>query len=164
MRPLEAGREGAGKRLPTSFISSTFVETLITHPFMADVQEFLDKAMSIDGAIGVALVDLESGMCLGTKGGGPLDMELAGACSTQIVRANKDIIERLGLQDEPREALLTMEDQYHLVRLFRENNDVFSYLILEEEQCNLGLARTQLKAIDRELSLDSVQPPETGLS
>lgn len=91
-------------------------------------------------------------------------MELAGACSTQIVQANKDIIERLGLRDEPREALLTMEDQYHLIRLFRENNDVFSYLILDEEQCNLGLARTQLKAIDRELSLDSVQPPETGLS
>ena len=28
---------------------------------MSDVQDFLDKAMAIDGAIGTALVDLESG-------------------------------------------------------------------------------------------------------
>jgi predicted regulator of Ras-like GTPase activity (Roadblock/LC7/MglB family) len=126
---------------------------------MADIQEFLDKAMAIDGAIGVALVDLDSGMCLGTKGGGALDMELAGASSTQIVQAKKNLIDQLSLDTTPQEALLTMADQYHLVRLFRENDDVFSYLILDAEACSLPLARTQLRSIDQDLSLDSVDPP-----
>lgn len=126
---------------------------------MSDVQDFLDKAMAIDGAIGTALVDLESGMCLGTRGGGNLDMELAGASSTQVVQAKKNLIEQLSLDTTPQEALLTMADQYHLIHLFRENDNVFSYLILDAEACSLALARTQLRSIDQDLSLDSVDPP-----
>lgn len=130
---------------------------------MAEIQEFLDKAISIDGAIGVALVDLESGMCLGTKGGDSLDMELAGACSVRIVQAKKNVVDTLALDESPEEALLTMGSQYHLIRLFRENENVFSYLILDAEVCSLPLARTQLKSIDRELSLEAVEPSDQEL-
>lgn len=130
---------------------------------MTDIQEFLDKAASIDGAVGVALVDLESGMCLGTKGGGNLDMELAGASCIQIVRAKMDVIDQLDLDATPEEALLTMGDQYHLIRLFRENETVFSYLILDSTECSLPLARTQLRSIDKDLSLDSVEPSTDAL-
>jgi len=131
---------------------------------MADIQEFLDKAMAIDGAVGVALVDLASGMCLGTKGGGTLDMELAGASSTQIVQAKKNLIEQLSLDTIPREALLTMADQYHLIHLFRENDNVFSYLILDADACSLPLARTQLRSIDQDVSLNSVDPPNGDIA
>jgi hypothetical protein len=130
---------------------------------MADIQEFLDKAMAIDGAIGVALVELDSGMCLGTKGGGALDMELAGASATKIVQAKKGIMEQLELEGSPEEALLTMGEHYHLIRLFRENEEVFSYLILDEQRSRLAIARTQLRSLDRELSLESVQPADEGL-
>lgn len=127
---------------------------------MADIQEFLDKAVSIDGALGAALVDYETGTCLGTKGGGRLDMELAGANATKIVRAKTDIIQQLELDDSPVEALLTMENQYHLIRLLPAGESVFAYLILEQKQGSLPLARTHLKSIGQELSLDSVQPPD----
>ena len=130
---------------------------------MADIQEFLDKAMAIDGAIGVALVELDSGMCLGTKGGGALDMELAGASATKIVQAKKGIMDQLELEGSPEEALLTMGEHYHLIRLFRENEEVFSYLILDEQRSRLAIARTQLRSLDRELSLESVQPADEGL-
>lgn len=127
---------------------------------MADIQEFLTKAMAIDGAVGVALVELDSGMCLGTKGGGALDMELAGASATKIVQAKNGIMEQLELDGSPEEALLTMGDQYHLIRLLRENEDVFSYLILDEKQSSLAIARTQLRSLDRDLSLDGVTPAD----
>jgi len=127
---------------------------------MADVQQFLRKAMMIDGAIGVALVDSESGMCIGTKGGKQMDMELAGACSTQVVQANKNVIEQMNLDETPEEVLLTMDGQYHLIRLFRENDNVFSYLILNKDACRLALARTQLKSLDEDLSLDAVEPDQ----
>ena len=56
---------------------------------MTNVQETLQQAMLIDGAIGVALVDYTTGMCLGSIGGGGLDMELAAAGNTEVVRAKK---------------------------------------------------------------------------
>jgi hypothetical protein len=34
-----------------------------------NIDSALKEAMGIDGAIGVALVDWESGLCLGTQGG-----------------------------------------------------------------------------------------------
>lgn len=131
---------------------------------MSDIQEFLDKAMQIDGAIGIALVDLESGMCLGTKGGQHLDMELAGACSARIVQAKKHVSQQLALDESFEEALLTMKSQYHLIRLFQENENIFSYLILDAEACSLPLARTHLKSVDRELSLDAVEPPDPAFA
>lgn len=87
-----------------------------------------------------------------------MDMELAGACSTQVVQANKSVIEQLDLDESPEEVLLTMGGQYHLIRLFRENDNVFSYLILNKDACSLALARTQLKSLDEDLSLDAVEP------
>lgn len=127
---------------------------------MANVQEFLDKAMAIDGAIGAALVDHTSGTCLGTQGGGPLDMELAGANAVKIVKAKQDIIRQLDLEESSEETLLTMERQYHLIRLSAEDEAVFSYLILDRDQASLPLARTHLKSLDQDLSIESAQPPE----
>jgi hypothetical protein len=90
-------------------------------------------------------------------------MELAGASATKIVQAKKGIMEQLELEGSPEEALLTMGEHYHLIRLFRENEEVFSYLILDEQRSRLAIARTQLRSLDRELSLESVQPADEGL-
>ena len=44
--------------------------------------------MAIDGALGAAVVDLETGMCLRSAGGGDdLDIELAVAGTTEVARA-----------------------------------------------------------------------------
>jgi len=53
--------------------------------------------MDIDGTIGAAIVDDQSGMTLGTIGGADLDMGLAGAGNTEVVRAPKAIIDQLDL-------------------------------------------------------------------
>ncbi len=60
---------------------------------MANIEETLDQIMKIDGAISAALVDYKSGMTLGMIGGGKIDMELAGADTTEVVRAEKQIID-----------------------------------------------------------------------
>jgi hypothetical protein len=43
---------------------------------MATPTEYLNSVLDIDGAIGAAVVDYDSGITLGTIGGGSLDMEL----------------------------------------------------------------------------------------
>lgn len=121
---------------------------------MASIEKSLQKALEIDGAIGVALVDFQSGMCLGTAGGGRIDMELAGAGNTEVVRAEKEIMDQLGLDDQSIEdILISLETQYHLIQVFHENDNIFTYLILDRKKANLALARMQLRDIDTELEL-----------
>lgn len=121
---------------------------------MATIEESLQNALDIDGAIGAALVDYQSGMCLGTAGGGRIDMELAGAGNTEVVRAEKEIIDQLDLDGQTIEdILISLETQYHLIQVFHENDNVFTYLILDKNKANLALARMQLREIDTELEL-----------
>ena len=62
---------------------------------MADVETSLKEALTIGGAIGAALVDFDSGMTLGTAGGGGMDLEVAAAGNTDVVRAkiSYDVLE-----------------------------------------------------------------------
>lgn len=120
---------------------------------MANIRESLNQVMQIDGAIGAAIVDFESGMTLGTIGGADLDMELAGAGNTEVVRAKKAIIDRLDLDEIIQDILITLEDQYHLIRIFHENDQIFTYLVLDKEKANLALARMQLQEIDGGLEI-----------
>jgi len=53
---------------------------------MASINDFLSTLMGIDGALCCALVDSGSGMILGQAGSG-VDMELAAAGNTEVVRA-----------------------------------------------------------------------------
>ena len=118
-----------------------------------DVQESLEAIMEIDGTVGGAIVDYESGMTLGTIGGGDLDMELAGAGNTEVVRAKKNVAHDLGIEGAIEDILITLEDQYHLIRLCENHEDVFIYLALDRSQGNLGLARRKVSKIDQQLDI-----------
>lgn len=119
-----------------------------------DVQGALEKIMDIDGAIGAAVVDYESGMTLGTIGGRDLDMELAGAGTTEVVRSKKNIIHDLGLEESIQDILVSLDTQYHLVKVCSHHSDLFIYLAIDREKGNLGLARRSLDKIDQNLQLD----------
>jgi predicted regulator of Ras-like GTPase activity (Roadblock/LC7/MglB family) len=121
---------------------------------MADIQESLSSIMDLDGAKGAALVDYQSGMTLGTVGGRDVDMELAGAANTEIVRSNKSVLDKLGLDDKIEDILISLEGEYHLIRIFHENENVFTYVILDRDKANLALARMDLQDIDKELVLE----------
>lgn len=111
--------------------------------------------MSIEGALGVALVDWESGMPLGTLGGGKyLDLDLAAAGNTEVVKAKMRTLESLHLNDQVEDILITLSKQYHLIRLLKSANgsaSLFLYLVLDRSKANLALARHHLKRIESEI-------------
>jgi hypothetical protein len=115
----------------------------------------LKEAMGIDGAIGVAVVDWESGLCLGTQGGGKLiDMNLAAAGNTDLVRSEMRTMESLRLNDSIEDMLITLTKQYHLIRLLknpRNGTGLFLYLVLDRSRANLALARHHLSRIESEI-------------
>ena len=123
---------------------------------MATLERSMKSAMEIGGAIGVALVDYESGMTLGSAGGGAqLDLEVAAAGNTEVVRAKMRTMEALNLDDTIEDILITLGDQYHLIRLVRSQRGqgLFFYLALSKGQANLAMARRELGAIEKELQL-----------
>ncbi|MFF5921902.1 hypothetical protein ACFY8C_26660 [Streptomyces flavochromogenes] len=123
---------------------------------MANTETSLKEAASIEGAIGAALVDYTSGMALGTIGGGKeLDLNMAAAGNTDVVRAKVRTMEMLGLGDEIEDILITLGRQYHLIRLLKGQgkNGLFLYLALDKDRANLAMARHQLKKIEAELDV-----------
>ncbi|KIX70378.1 hypothetical protein ACN6AT_06215 [Streptomyces sp. JL4002] len=124
---------------------------------MANVEVSLKETItSIEGAMGAALVDYTSGMALGTIGGGKdLDLTVAAAGNTDVIRAKVRTMEMLGLKDEIEDVLITLGGQYHLIRLLkrRGNDGLFLYVVLDKAKSNLAMARHQLKRIEANLDL-----------
>jgi hypothetical protein len=121
-----------------------------------NIETALKEAMSIDGAVGVALVDYESGMSLGAQGGGDwLDLDVAAAGNTEVVRAKMRVMSALALNDSIEDILITLGRQYHLIRLLGDGKTgsmtLFLYLVLDRERSNLALARHHLRRIEGDL-------------
>ncbi|CAL9347184.1 hypothetical protein C1708_02295 [Streptomyces sp. DH-12] len=124
---------------------------------MANTETSLKECLSsIDGATAAALVDYTSGMALGTLGGGKeLNLEVAAAGNTDVVRSKLRTMELLGLKEEIEDILITLNSQYHLIRLLkgRGGNGLFLYLVLDSNRANLAMARHQLRRIENELEV-----------
>lgn len=120
-----------------------------------NIEAALKEAMSVDGAIGAALVDYESGMTLGIIGGGAeLNLEIAAAGNTEVVRAKVRTLASLGIQDAVEDILITLTRQYHLIRVLRSSGGgLFLYLALDRQRANLALARHNLKQVEQTLGL-----------
>nr|WP_240929696.1 hypothetical protein [Streptomyces coryli] len=111
---------------------------------------------TIEGSLGAALVDYTSGMALGTLGGTKdLDLSIAAAGNTDVVRAKVRTMEQLGLRDTIEDILITLGKQYHLIRLLkgRDNKGLFLYLALDKGRANLAMARHQLSKVESQLEV-----------
>ncbi|MFI9152717.1 hypothetical protein [Streptomyces sp. NPDC053367] len=124
---------------------------------MANTETALKEALtSIEGATGAALVDYTTGMALGTIGGSKsFDLNVAAAGNTDVIRAKMRTMEHLGLKGEIEDILITLSDQYHLIRLLsgRSGNGLFLYLVLDAKRANLAMARHQLRKIEETLEI-----------
>lgn len=123
---------------------------------MAGMDVSLKEMMSIDGTIGAAIVDHGSGMALGTLGGSKdLDLQVAAAGNTEVVKAKLRTMDSLGLKETIEDILITLGTQYHIIRPItgRGGKGLFLYLALDRSRANLALARHQLRGIEEKLEI-----------
>ena len=119
---------------------------------MASIQDSLNALMTADGALCAALVDSTSGMLMGSVGTG-VDMELAAAGNTEVVRAKLKTMRMLNLNDQIDDILITLGKQYHIIRPVPANEGVFFYLVLDKARSNLALARRKTTEVEKELKI-----------
>lgn len=107
---------------------------------MATVNDTLNGLLKTDGALCAALVDSNSGMMLGGVGHG-VDLELAAAGNTEVVRSKLKTMRSLGLNDAIEDILITLGKQYHIMRPVQAKTGIFIYLVLDRSKANLAMAR-----------------------
>ena len=79
--------------------------------------------------------------------------DLAAAGNAQVVQAKLKTMESLGLRKGIEDILITLADQYHLIRLVPHIPGLFLYLVLDKNKGNLALARYKLTDIERTLKV-----------
>jgi hypothetical protein len=123
---------------------------------VAGVESALKEALTVEGALGAALVDMSSGMALGTMGhAAELDLTLAAAGSTDVVRATLRSAELQGRAESMEDILTTLTHQYHLIRPLTGpgGQGLFLYLVLDRARSNLAMARHHTRRIESELTV-----------
>jgi predicted regulator of Ras-like GTPase activity (Roadblock/LC7/MglB family) len=119
---------------------------------MANIRQSLEDLLTVDGAMCAAVVDSTSGMMLGSAGSG-LDMEVAAAGNTEVVRAKLKTMRQLGLNDVIDDMLITLGKQYHIIRPLSRKEGTFIYFVLDKSKSNLALARRKCADVERELTM-----------
>jgi hypothetical protein len=115
-----------------------------------NIGESLKELLRLDGALSAALVDSNSGMMLGGAGSG-IDLELAAAGNTEVVRSKAKTLRSLGLNDNIEDILITLGRQYHVIRPVQTKTGIFLYLVLDRAKSNLALARRACQDIEKTL-------------
>jgi hypothetical protein len=119
---------------------------------MTDITNSLAEIMTIDGALCTSLVDAGSGMVLGESGSG-VDMELAAAGNSEVVKAKMKTMESLGLDGKIEDILITLGDQYHIIRPVDGQDGLFLYVVLDKAKSNLALARRKCQNVEADLTV-----------
>lgn len=120
---------------------------------MANVTQSVQELVSnIDGAMCAALVDSTSGMILGQAGSG-VDLEVAAAGNTEVVRAKLKTMRGLGLNDVIEDMLITLGKQYHILRPLSKHEGLFLYVVLDKSKSNLALARRKISDAESDITI-----------
>lgn len=107
-----------------------------------------DTFAQMPGFVGSAVADSDSGMALATLGGGDgLNIELAAAANTDVVKAKRKAIAMLELNEGIEDILITLDTQYHLIRPVESSPEVFVYLAVDRKTANLAVARMTLRKV-----------------
>ena len=109
----------------------------------------IQQLLKTDGALAAAVVDYSSGMLLAGGGTSSIDLEIAAAGNTEVLRAKMKTMKLLDLKDSIDGVLITLGEQYHLLRPVNKQDGLCLYFVLDKSKSNLALARRALVEVEK---------------
>lgn len=116
------------------------------------LEAVLEKLLSFDGAMCVAVVDSETGMILGKAGSG-IDIDLAASGASVILRARLASIKALGGDETIDDVLISLSSQVQIIHPLPRNPTIFTYLIGDKAKSSLAMARFKAAEADLQIQL-----------
>jgi predicted regulator of Ras-like GTPase activity (Roadblock/LC7/MglB family) len=107
----------------------------------------------VDGVLGCALVDSGTGLVLAqqSRDDQPLQLELAAATSTQVLRSHQQSSRDMGLTAEIDEVTTSAGPRHHVIRAVKGHRGLFIFVLLDKHLANLSLARYKLMEAEQSL-------------
>ena len=102
----------------------------------------------LNGFIGACLFDSEFNELL-VKTDSDSPTALGDDIVSRKINAVKELSDGEGLED----VLITLTNQYHLIRRLKSAKDVYVYLVLDRKLANLGLAKLTLQSAEEAIEL-----------
>ena len=118
---------------------------------MVNYDKTVSEMLNVDGALAAAVVDYASGMLLAGGGTPTIDLEIAAAGNTEVMRSKMKTMQMLGLKVTIEDILITLGAQYHLIRPLTNHEGLFLYSVLDKSKANLALARRSLIMAERNM-------------
>lgn len=112
----------------------------------------LTPITTIDGFVAAALVDSDSGLMMAGTTGTNVNLEVAAAGNSEVIKAKRRVAGALKLNDEIEDILITLGKQYHMLRPLERNPKLFLYVVLDRSRANLAMARHELKSFEQQLN------------
>lgn len=135
---------------PAAVVESTpAVDAADNRPSLENV---LATLLSFDGALCVAVVDSDSGMILGKAGSG-MEMDLAAANASVILRARLASTKALGTKEKIDDMLISLSSQVQIIHPLPQNPSIFTYLIGDKSKSSLAMARFKANEADQLIRL-----------
>jgi hypothetical protein len=104
-------------------------------PISMEDSALMNRCMAGRGVKGVAIMDRETGRCLGQRGA---------RMNPDVVWAHIQLINALQAQERPTSTAIVADRRYHLARMLLDRPNAFVYVVLNSE--GVGLSSTALKA------------------
>ena len=148
-------RTSAPKPAPISFSLAEAESRLFTVPIEPSrAQLALAQMLHLDGLLGCALVDINTGLVLAreTREDHPVDMALSAVTSTAVLHSHQHAARSMGLTDPAQEIITTTATRHHLMRALPGHADVFLLAVLNRQRANMPTVRSKLDEVERNLS------------
>jgi CheY-like chemotaxis protein len=133
-----SGRPVALGRTPSQIPPATWHDAFVTAPEEQEADGLLEACATLEGAVGVAVLDRQTGFSLGQRGQG-LDPDLAWAhlqCLNAIIRS-----------EGAAESIVTTGHRYHLARPVAARPQLILYVVVDSKKVLLANARLDLQSI-----------------
>ncbi|CAN7364776.1 hypothetical protein [Rhizobacter sp. LjRoot28] len=107
----------------------------------------------VEGLLGCALVDADTGFALARHGrvGPPEQLDRAAAASARLLHAHRQAAADLALADHVDEVMSSAGDRHHLLRSVAHHPGLFLFAVLDRQHTNLALARYKLMEAEQGL-------------